>query len=507
MGRAERFHPLLHPLHPRHERRQLLAQVLGGRLGGELVVGPEFGPGIADEDLRTDITTTRFVRFAAASAAGGGRLIHNLVAASRRPVATKCFSNNNSEEQPMQRRQFLLGTVACAATATSSLTGCGGGMVTGEDYTLIAARTDDLRITLDTPALDDLGRVAFITRTSAVIGDGISPLLEFRAPRAGEDGVAVFGVQVCEAGDIAYAVYHSEKDGPRLTVYHSRGGAPTAVFEGRPMASPHVLRMSDNGRLAIAARQGPSPEGTLAFYCGPAAGPFTLIVERDEFFYHSPRMQFDVDNTGRVAIAMTYLDNGVRRDGIVVFRGPDQPVETLRAAAQRMTEVPFVATNNFGQVAFAIREPATIEFFDPRFPTPVSGGTPIRTLTLEAGVYVTTPMPLGLPIRVRQVASRSVGGYRNFFTVDINDLGTVVFEATLDRVGNPYGIFQGPDPAMDVVAITGHDLVIDKQTHRFSAMALGQVNNRAQVSIVTRDELDLMERVWRVDIAPTSGEA
>jgi len=192
---------------------------------------------------------------------------------------------------------------------------------------------------------------------------------------------------------------------------------------------------------------------------------------------------------------MEYTDPtaGLRR-GILIFDVPGQGIMDIDTAIERLPigMQPMPAINASGQVAFANNSSVTLLFFEE---PGVYSDPPAVTMTLEPGVYVSTPTPFGEPSELELIAG-TAGPYASFSRVDINDDGVVVFEASLDAGG--YGIYTGPNPTLHKVIALGD--VRDGQL--FSWIRMGELNDAGQLSLLTSDHNSTDRQVWRIDNLP-----
>jgi hypothetical protein len=178
--------------------------------------------------------------------------------------------------------------------------------------------------------------------------------------------------------------------------------------------------------------------------------------------------------------------------GILLFDTPEQDKATIDTAIEKLGigVQPPVAINASGQVAFTL--PAAASF-------PI-GGT---TFTFGPGVYRATPTLFNTPKALTKIADDS-GPYCRFGVVDINDSGTVVFEAALDTgshctgsTAGYDGIFAGPDPDADQVVVSGDSRLGAHQN--FDTIHLGEINNAGQVAFLTELSASAVNplAVWR----------
>jgi hypothetical protein len=112
------------------------------------------------------------------------------------------------------------------------------------------------------------------------------------------------------------------------------------------------------------------------------------------------------------------------------------------------------------------------------------------------GVHLATPTAFGLPFSFTTIAQPS-DGYENFGKVVVNEAGTVAFEAS---VGSNSGVFFGPDPMTDTIAITGVNIPVAGINNFFSVVRLGSLNDANQLVIQTSDFLSTDQRIWRVQL-------
>lgn len=276
------------------------------------------------------------------------------------------------------------------------------------------------------------------------------------------------------------------------------GGGFATVYEGvyDPTAYPSTfvtsnVALTNEGSLAFATIR----NGAGAIYRGPVEGPLQQLRTGSGIFYNV--RELDLNEVGQVPVQMEYTDPtaGLRR-GILIFETPGQELMDIDTAVERLSigMQPMPAINASGQVAFAINSSVTLLFFDP---PGVYSDPPALTMTLEPGVYVSTPTPFGEPTDVEQIAG-TAGAYASFGRVDINDDGVVVFEATLDA-GAGYGIYTGPNPTLHKVIALGDT----RDGQLFSWLRMGELNNAGQLSLLTSDYNSTDRQVWRMGGLPS----
>jgi hypothetical protein len=351
------------------------------------------------------------------------------------------------------------------------------------------------------PSLAEDGTVAFagsdelsqLESTHVFAGDG-GPLVALDFDAAGLSNPT--SVENDDAGHVAIAA--TRLDGVETWrgayVTTESSGVFSTVLEGRegpldPGESPPVqpnVAMAGDGTLAFSTIR----NGEGALYRAPFGGALTSLREGSGTFFNTRRL--DVNESGVVAVQMEYGDPtaGLSR-GILLFDTPMQTLDEVDTAIER-TSVgvqPSPAINASGQVAFTLNTTVTMVFFDP----PGVPGTVLEEVTLEPGVYVSTPAPWGTPKHPTLIAGVA-DGYDSFGDVDLNDAGEVAFEAS---AGGEFGVFVGPDPVADKVLATGDTM----GPLLFSLVRLGEINNAGEIELLTSDFRSTDRQVWRVDDA------
>lgn len=381
---------------------------------------------------------------------------------------------------------------------------------TGISFTEVAREGSETLSAIDVEARPDLtrdGRVAFVGRDRH---DGLRLFV------AGANGTAaasvdvgsagheqVLSLQIDDAGRLAFLSRRRTPTGDEARgVYVAAIDAPIrTLVEATDASAPDGSSPPPSSNVAL------SPKGTIAFstvlsaqggvFRGSLGGTEapSLLRSGTGTFYNTK--QLDVTDGGSVAVQMEYGDpvRGLAR-GILLFSSAEQTLEEVSAAVEKLGigTQPEPSMNARGEVAFFLDRTDTMPFFDP--PDDRTAG-PVREITLEPGVYVSTPTPFGRPSQVRQVATAS-GAFDQFFHVEINDAGLVVFEASLDD--GRRGVYRGPDPQGDKIVEVGDDL----GGERVSWVSLGELNDAGQVAVVTRGDVTRPRRLWRVGPLPSS---
>lgn len=407
---------------------------------------------------------------------------------------------------------------AITVVAAAWISGCGGSDPVGpENYTLIARDFVDGLYFIDgsvPPALTSDGKVAFVgtrplpdnpnSQTQAIyFGDG-SSLTSLGTQAAGY--TRVLSVQYATSGDVAFVSERTPDTVLLRGAYRTNtlGTAYTTLREAKANWS------TSDGDLTPPQRSlAMSPNGTIAFSAiingfgevlRVAPGGAPEVMRSGEITAYNTGNQaghLDVNDAGEVAVQFEYLDPVVMlMRGLFVL---DAPGETLATSETTLMRQPVsfrapMAINASGQVAFSLAQPTiAVNYYTP--PTSATGAPTAMQAVLQPGVYLATPAPFGTPFTFTQIAS-TASGYSAFGRVDLNDSGTVVFEADHD---GSRGIFRGGDPVLDRIAITRQPMIIDGRNHFFSFVRLGQLNNANQVSIQTSDYYTTDQIVWRID--------
>lgn len=353
------------------------------------------------------------------------------------------------------------------------------------------------------PALANDGTVVAAEAERLLVGNGdtltpidLAPFDLFIGP-----GLARRSVQVRSEGDLVFVANRTGvadclgagRGAYRLT---TAGGPLTVLREGCPAdPGPAVgqnIALSANGTVAVSDIR----NGQGAIHRGPATGPLSILRSGTSEFYNVGNASgLDVNDLGRVAAQLEYFDGiagGLMR-GILLFETPEQPKAEIGTAIEKLGIgiSPPVAINASGTVAFSLNSSVTI---------PIGG----ITYTYAAGVYVATPTLFDTPKSLVLVAGLT-GPYCGFGTVDINDAGTVAFEARIDgelgcNDGSAYdGIFTGADPTATAVVVRGDEAL---ESHQFfDSVVLGEINASGQVSFITTYSEPLVPPiiVWRAN--------
>lgn len=338
------------------------------------------------------------------------------------------------------------------------------------------------------------------------VGDGVNPLSTINYVAAGYDNIAA--PQLDAAGNVAFVATRPAAPNDFRGVYRTdtTGSSYSTVFEAEvtfvPTPNPPPqsrLAMSGNGTIAFSN----VVNGTGAIWRAPAGGPASVLQSDGTFFNNQA---FDVNDSGTAAVQMEYTDpnNGLSR-GILVFDTPGDDLSSIETTMERVGVgvQPKLAINNLGQVAFALNNDITINYFDPPLP---GGGAPAGSQMLTKGIYIATPSAFGTPFTYTQIAD-TTGAFESFNEIRFNDNGTVVFEATFEvSPGNTeFGLFTGGDPVNDLLVRTGVNTVINGQNNFFSVIRLGDLNHQDQLTFQTSDFNTTDQIVWRVNNVPEPG--
>jgi hypothetical protein len=351
------------------------------------------------------------------------------------------------------------------------------------------------------PSLAEDGTVLAAKPTSLVVGNGGTPSTLDLTPHQLQVSVLEPSrpARIRSGGEVALVADHAGIAGcagSNRGAYHldASGTTLSTYFENCPSSSVGVvgrdIGFSPNGTVAFSQ----ITNGLGAIYRGPAAGPVTILRSGTGTFYNTGNL--DVSDAGRVAVQMEYSDGfagGLMR-GILLFDTPEQDKLTMDTAIEKMGigEQPPLAVNASGQVAFALND--TVVF-------PIAG----TTYTVGPGVYRATPTLFNTAKSITKITDDS-GPYCRFGAVDINDSGTVVFEAALDSgthctvtssAANYDGIFMGPNSSTDQLVIFG-DTRLGAHQH-FDSIHLGEINNTGQVAFLTELSASTVDpvAVWR----------
>jgi hypothetical protein len=345
-------------------------------------------------------------------------------------------------------------------------------------------------------ALNNRGRVAFAARDGngadyLALADG-GPVASFDMAAWGlahpgsvgiddESHVAFFatgaagGLQGVFATDAGGAV-------PRVIYAPARGGGlgDNGVISG-------TVGLAPNGILAFSSVT-TGPAG--AYYRGPVTGAITALVNGSGTFAGS--RELDVNSAGVIAAETEGGSECGLLSNIFLYDTPGPTLATLTSVIAGLGDgdQPSVAINDEGFVAFAIgiRSPPPAPVTDMVMRCPM--GQPPLHLSLPTGVYVGTGAPLSVPLPDLTPIAKVGPDYEGFGEVDIDDAGTVVFEATL--ANGSKGVFDGADPAADKIVAAGDTLGGEVVT----GVILGRLNDACELSLTTASASGL--RVWRV---------
>lgn len=323
------------------------------------------------------------------------------------------------------------------------------------------------------PGLADDGTVAFWGSTasspnSIFVGDGTavwpidvgaSGLSRPRSIKLNGDAL----VFVADAPS-ARGVYAVDRAGGPIAPVHVAGGPGKlpALYE---------VALSTSGTLAFATVCSDCGRGGGAVFVGSRFGALTELqrgAQGGGFLYNSQYL--DLNDRGQVAVQAEYLPDYKR--AIFVLQRPGDPLASVDTAVDGLPtgSQPRPAINNRGEVAYVLD---------------------------RAQVILATPTRFGTPKSARPLADTS-GPYASFGRVDLDDHGTVVFEATLDD--GRKGIFAGPDPSAHKVLIEGESL---GGLPIVTLHAMGQLNNQRQLAVVASVQAATDTRVLRITGLPS----
>jgi len=382
-----------------------------------------------------------------------------------------------------------------------------GGLGACRPATLVAVTSDFDLLSLARPSLTEDGVVLAVKQQALVVGEG-GPLTTLDLAAHALTIVTAMPsrpARIRNGGEIALV---ADRGGVMGCPGNARGAYRLATGGGGLTTLLEVCPAS--GDATVDRDVGLSPGGVVAFsqivsgagavYRGPAAGPVEVLRSGSGTFYNTQSL--DVNDDGVVAVEFEYVDGfagGLMR-AVFALDTPEQAKEASDTAIEKMGigVQPPVAINGAGEVAFSLNTTVSMPI----------GGT---TYTVEPGVYRASPTLFNTPKALTQIASLD-GGYCRFGTVDIDDAGQVVFEASREGglacvpgglVPSYDGIFDGPD-AEDNLLVGFGDPRLEGHQY-FDSIRLGELNNAGQVSFLTEYSEPLVAPVvvWRL----TPGEA
>lgn len=345
-------------------------------------------------------------------------------------------------------------------------------------------------------ALNDNGRVAFTAQDASgadflALADG-GPVASFDMSAWGlahprsvgiDDGSHVAFIAAGTGGG-SQGVFATDAGGavPRVIYAATRGGGlgDNGVISG-------TVALAPNGTLAFSS-VADGPAG--AYYRGSVTGAITALVNGSGTFAGS--VELDVNSAGVVAAETEGgLECGLRSN-IFLYDTPGPTLATLTSVIAGLGDgdQPSVAINDEGSVAFAIgiRGAPPAPALDTVLRCP-AGQAPLQ-LSLPTGVYVGTGAPLSVPLPDLTPIALVGPAYEGFGEVDIDNAGTVVFEATL--ANGSKGVFSGADHVADKIVAAGDTLGGEVVTD----VVLGHLNDACELSLTTASASGL--RVWRV---------
>ena len=322
------------------------------------------------------------------------------------------------------------------------------------------------------PGLSDDGTVAFWGSTAT-----------YRNAIFVGDGTALWPIDVGSSGlsrprsiklNGDALVFVADAPSARGVYVVDRAGGPVMplhVVSG-PGKLPSIaeVALSANGTVAFATVCSDCGRGGGALYMGARFGPMTELQRGAPggFLYNSQYL--DLNDRGQVALQSEYLP--AYRRAIFVVSSQGQPLEATETVAEGLSSSsqPRPVINNVGEVAYVLD---------------------------RSQIWLGTPTRFGTAKATRLLVDTS-GPYASIERADIDDQGTVVFEATLDD--GRRGIFVGPDPVAHKVVVDGDTvggLVIGR------VQAMGQLNNQHQLALCATVQPGDDTRVLRLTGLPS----
>jgi hypothetical protein len=347
-------------------------------------------------------------------------------------------------------------------------------------------------------ALNNSGRVAFAAQDASgvdyvALADG-GAVAAFDMSAWGLANPKTIGID--DASDVAFVATPSGGSVLGVFATDASGAVPRVIY-----APALGGGLGDNGLIHGNRAFALAPNGTLAFssanaashgafYRGPVTGALTALVLADGTFANSTEL--DVNSAGVLAAETEGGSECGLRSNIFLYDTPAPTLASLTSVIAGLADddQPTVAINDNGSVAFAIGvggpTPAPATDSVERCPS----GQPLVHIDLATGVYVGTGAPLSVPLPALTLIAQVGPDFEHFGEVDINNAGTVVFEATLAN-GNK-GVFDGPDPVANKIVAAGDTLGGEVVTD----VVLGHLNDACELSLTTAGASGL--RVWRV---------
>jgi hypothetical protein len=363
---------------------------------------------------------------------------------------------------------------------------CGGPM----KLQALASSSADFVIGGVRPALNDDGRVAFVASDAAgvdhlALADG-GPITSFDVSAWGLTNVAEIALDdvsnlaflaATPASASRFGVFATDSTGTSLQVFYA-AQAGGGIQDGGSISASSRLALAPNGTLAFSS----IISGAGALYRGPVTGPVSVVLSASGTFYNN--QELDLNSSGIIAMQMEHGACGLQR-GILLFDTPEPTLDGVTKAIAGLSDgqQPALAINDASEIALAlsgVTSPVNI--------LRCAGGQ-TQTQSVPLGVYIATPTPFDDPPDLTPVAD-TTGAFVSFGEVDIDNAGSVVFEANL--AGGGRGIFKGPDPVADKIVATGDTLAGEVVTD----VQLGHLNDACQLSLITVSSNG--RRVWRV---------
>lgn len=254
------------------------------------------------------------------------------------------------------------------------------------------------------------------------------------------------------------------------------GGKIVALNEQRAPGKlpPYFeIALSREGTIAYATICSDCDRAGGGLFVGSRFGTFTRLqkgtIDGGPFLYNTQWL--DVNDRGQVAVQAEYMP--AYRRGLFAFERPDEALAVAQAVAENLpvSSQPRPAINNQGEIAYILD---------------------------QTQIWIGKPSVVGGEKQARVFLDTS-GPYAAFERVDLDDHGTIVFQAKLDD--GRTGIFVGPDPEAHKVLVTGQR--IDGRTIG-AVHIMGEVNQQRQLAVIASVEPQPDMHVLRVSNLPAT---